>query len=122
VALFLCIFSAAVANQGLAQLIEIAGPVLVALYPPAIALVSLSLLQRWQHPARVYIPVMLVALVFGLADGAKALQWAHLLPSWLEHLPGAALGLGWVTPVAATVVCAGLADWFLARRQIPVRP
>ncbi|MGE8495320.1 branched-chain amino acid transport system II carrier protein [Comamonas sp.] len=122
VALSLCIFSAAVANQGLAQLIEIAGPVLVALYPPAIALVSLSLLQRWQQPARVYIPVMLVALVFGLVDGAKALQWTAALPTWLDHLPGAALGLGWVTPVAATVVCAGLADWFLARRQIPVRP
>lgn len=117
----LSIFSAAVANQGLAQLIAVAVPVLVGIYPVAIALVALSLLHRWKQPRRVYIPVMLVALVFGLLDATNAIGWATLLPDWLSHLPGAALGMGWVTPVAAMVVCAGMADWFLARRRMLVR-
>ncbi|MFG5777666.1 branched-chain amino acid transport system II carrier protein [Comamonas sp. J-3] len=113
----LSIFSAAVANQGLAQLIAVAVPVLVGIYPVAIALIALSLLHRWNRPSRVYIPVMLVALVFGLFDAAKALEWTALVPAWLDKLPGAALGMGWVTPVAAVLVVAGLIDWFSAKQH-----
>jgi LIVCS family branched-chain amino acid:cation transporter len=47
----LCVFSAVVANQGLAQLIAVAVPVLVTVYPVAIALIALSLLHRWKQPA-----------------------------------------------------------------------
>ncbi|MEQ6433831.1 branched-chain amino acid transport system II carrier protein [Comamonas sp. w2-DMI] len=46
------LFSLAVSNQGLEQLIALAEPVLVAIYPPAIALVVLSLLSSlWKSPA-----------------------------------------------------------------------
>ena len=114
----LSIFSAAVANQGLAQLIAVAVPVLVGIYPVAIALIALSLLHSWHQPNRVYIPVMLVALVFGLFDAAKAIGLTTLLPSWLDHLPGAALGMGWVTPVIAMLVIAASADWMGAKRTI----
>ncbi len=107
----LSIFSAVVANQGLAQLIAVAIPVLVGLYPVAIALIALSLMHRWKQPSRVYIPVMLMALIFGLFDAAKALQWDALVPAWLDQLPGAALGMGWVTPVVATLVIAATAHW-----------
>ena len=112
----LSIFSAAVANQGLAQLIAVAVPVLVGIYPVAIALIALSLLHRWHHASRVYTPVMLVALVFGLFDAAKAIGWTALLPSWLDQLPGAVLGMGWVTPVIAMLVIAASADWMGAKR------
>ena len=111
----MCIFSAAVANQGLAQLIAVAVPVLVGIYPVAIALIALSLLHRWNQPSRVYIPVLLVALLFGLFDAAKALEWTALVPDWLDKLPGAALGMGWVTPVIAMLVIAGGADWMRAK-------
>ena len=103
------VFSAVVANQGLAQLIAVAVPVLVGLYPLAITLIALSLMHRWNQPSRVYMPSMLVALIFGLFDAAKAAKFDALLPSWLDALPGAAMGMGWVTPVAVTIVlCAGL--------------
>ena len=64
---------------------------------------------------------MLVALVFGLFDAAKAVGLTSLLPRWLDHLPGAALGMGWVTPVIAMLVIAGCADWVGAKRVFKPR-
>ncbi|RGE46729.1 branched-chain amino acid transport system II carrier protein [Comamonas testosteroni] len=113
----LSIFSAVVANMGLAQLIAVSVPVLVGLYPLAIALIALSLLHRWNHAPRVYIPVMAVALVFGLFDAAKAAKLDMLVPGWLDSLPGAALGMGWVLPVVAMLVIAGVADFMLGSKQ-----
>lgn len=67
------LFSLLVANQGLTQLISLSVPVLVGLYPLAIVLVALSLLDKlWVDPRLVFIPTMAVALVFGLADGIVA--------------------------------------------------
>ena len=113
----LSVFSAAVANQGLAQLIAVAVPVLVGLYPVAIALIALSLLHRWNQPSRVYIPVMTVSLIFGLFDAAKAAKLDALVPAWLDKLPGAALGMGWVAPVVGVLVIAGLLDFAIGNRQ-----
>ena len=112
----LSVFSAVVANQGLAQLIAVSIPVLVGLYPVAIVLIALSLLHRWNRASRVYIPVMLVALVFGLFDAAKAAKLDVLVPAWLDSLPGAALGMGWVAPVVGVLVIAALVDYLSAAR------
>ena len=107
----LSVFSTVVANQGLAQLIAVAVPVLVGLYPLAITLIALSLLHRWNRPARVYRPVMLIALVLGLFDAAKAANFDALVPGWLAKLPGAAMGMGWITPVLAMLLVCGLMDF-----------
>jgi LIVCS family branched-chain amino acid:cation transporter len=97
-------------------LIAVSIPVLVGLYPVAIVLIALSLLHRWNRASRVYIPVMLVALVFGLFDAAKAAKLDVLVPAWLDSLPGAALGMGWVAPVVGVLVIAALVDYLSAAR------
>lgn len=109
VVIVMSIFSAAVANQGLAQLIAVAVPVLVTIYPVAIALIALGLLSKlWKHKPRVFIPVMSVALVFGIIDG---LQAAGLkLPAVFASLPGSDMGLGWLLPVLVVLVLAGVLD------------
>jgi len=113
----LCLVSTLIANQGLEQLIAVAVPVLVVIYPMAIALVALSLLSGlWQSAPRVFAPVMLVALAFGLFNAAQALGLNAWTPDWLEQLPGAAMGLGWLLPVAAALLACGLLD-----RLQPVR-
>lgn len=113
----LCLASTLISNQGLEQLIAVAVPVLVAIYPMAIALVGLSLLSGiWKSAPRVFAPVMLVALSFGLLNAAQALDLAAWAPEWLEQLPGTAMGLGWLMPVAATLLACGLLD-----RMQPVR-
>lgn len=111
VVIVMSVFSAAVANQGLAQLIEVAVPVLVCIYPVAIALIALGLLSKlWKHPARVFIPVMSVALLFGIVDAIKAAGFPQAIPAALESLPGSAMGLGWLVPVIVVLVVAGLLD------------
>ena len=50
-----------------------------------------------------------IAHASAIFDAAKAAKLDALLPGWLDTLPGAAMGMGWVTPVAVTIVlCAGL--------------
>lgn len=109
VVIVMSVFSAAVANQGLAQLIAVAVPVLVCIYPVAIALIALGLLSKlWKHQARVFIPVMSVALCFGIVDAIQAIGWS--VPAVFAALPGSDMGLGWVLPVATVLLVAGTLD------------
>ena len=109
VVIVMSVFSTAVANQGLAQLIAVAVPVLVCIYPVAIALIALGLLSKlWKHTPRVFIPVMAVALIFGVVDAIKAIGWS--VPQVFNTLPGSSLGLGWLLPVVAVLVVAGVLD------------
>ncbi|NGM88930.1 branched-chain amino acid transport system II carrier protein [Parapusillimonas sp. SGNA-6] len=111
------LFSMAVSNQGLTQLIAVAVPVLVGIYPVAIALVALGLLAgRWKSPSRVFIPTMLVAAVLGILDGLNAAGMSSLVPEWTRALPGATFGLGWLVPVAATMAAAAIVDRLVSRR------
>ena len=111
VVIILSVFSAVVANQGLAELIRIAVPVLVCIYPVAIALITLGLLSHlWKRPAGVFIPVMVVALLFGILDGIKAIGWTDLLPDVLEALPGSSMGLAWLLPVAVVLLISATVD------------
>ena len=105
------VFSLGAANLGLAQLIAIAVPALYTIYPVAIALVALSLLSRcWRTPRRIFRPVLLVALGFGLLDGVKAAGLEQWIPTALLSLPGSSMGLGWLLPVLAVWVCAAVLD------------
>ncbi|MGE4123718.1 MAG: branched-chain amino acid transport system II carrier protein [Pusillimonas sp.] len=111
-----CLFSAVVANLGLAQLINVSVPVLVAMYPVAIVLVLLSLLSGcFKNPSRVFVPAMTMAAIFGAIESLKMVGLAGWLPGWLQTLPGASLGLGWLVPV---VLGAGVG--LLADRLLPV--
>lgn len=104
-------FSFGAANQGLAELIRISVPVLVGLYPLAIVLIGLSLLDRlWISPGRVFIPVMAVTLVFGIIDGVAAAGFESLIPSFFRQLPLAEPSLGWLLPVLLTLLMAILVD------------
>jgi LIVCS family branched-chain amino acid:cation transporter len=107
VVLALGLFSLLVANQGLTQLISVSVPVLVALYPLAIVLVLLSLADRlWREPKRIFIPVMLVTLLFGLMDGLLAAGLKSWVPEVFNQMPLAAQSLGWLLPVGLTLLLA----------------
>lgn len=110
------LFSLLVANQGLTQLISISIPVLVGLYPLAIVLVALSLLDSlWLSSRRVFIPVMTVTLVFGLVDGLAAAGFKHWVPAWFGQLPLADQSLGWLVPVLLALALASAFDRFSGR-------
>ncbi len=114
------LFSLAVANQGLTQLISVSVPVLVGLYPLAIVLVALSLaIGLWRSPRRVFVPTMAVTLVFGLIDAFNAAGWKQLVPQAVSHLPLAEHGLGWLLPVLLTLALSAAYDRLAAPRALP---
>lgn len=110
------LFSMAVANQGLEQLIAVSVPVLSAIYPVAIALVALSLASGlWCKPSRVFIPTLIVAAVFGIMDGLAAAGLSRLVPEVVTKMPGADLGLGWLLPVLLALVASAALDRVVSR-------
>ncbi|TBU71046.1 branched-chain amino acid transport system II carrier protein [Pseudomonas daroniae] len=118
VVIVLALFSLAVSNQGLTQLISVSIPVLVGLYPLAIVLVALSLANHlWLSQSRVFVPVMAVTLVFGIVDGMGAAGWGDHVPAVFGRLPLAAQSLGWLVPVLVTLMVACLVDRVLGMRR-----
>ena len=108
---FFIVFSWAVSNQGLTQLIRVSGPVLVGLYPLAIVLVLLSLAQKlWRNPKPVFRVCMAVALVFGILDGITATGFDFGLSGVLTYLPLAGQQMGWLLPVAVVVLVMTVRD------------
>ncbi|MFT5881417.1 MAG: LIVCS family branched-chain amino acid:cation transporter [Moritella sp.] len=96
-----CTACAVVANVGLSQLISISIPVLFAIYPVAIAIVALTLLQeRFPKPQLAYRVVIVVAFMFGILDGLKV---AGFTMAGFEFLPLFDKGLAWVLPTALAI-------------------
>ncbi|KGY08223.1 branched-chain amino acid transport system II carrier protein [Vibrio sinaloensis] len=94
---------ATVANVGLSQLISLSVPVLFALYPVAIALVALTFIRKkLPNPKMAYRVVILVSLMFALIDAAKV---AGIDVSALSMLPLFEVGMGWLMPTVAAMVC-----------------
>lgn len=93
------LFSMVVSNLGLNQLIKVSIPVLTSIYPPCIALVVLSFTVRyWNLASRVFIPVALVSLIFGMLDAVKASPLADRLPQFVDRLPLVKEGMAWLLP------------------------
>ncbi|MCF6408783.1 branched-chain amino acid transport system II carrier protein [Pseudalkalibacillus salsuginis] len=97
----LCLFSAAVANVGLTQLINLTLPVLIGIYPLAIALVAYSFLHRHFGGYReVYIGGLLGAGVVSIFDALKQMNvditvFNNVMSA---YLPLYEQGVGWVIP------------------------
>ena len=118
VVIVFALFSLLVANQGLTQLISVSVPVLVGLYPLAIVLVALSLLDRfWLSAPRVFVPVMAVTLVFGVVDGLAAAGLGDWVPPLFSQLPLADQSMGWLVPVLLMLVLAIVTDRLLGRAE-----
>ena len=90
------------ANAGLSQILAVSAPVLGALYPVAIVLIALSFFQRWLEGRRWVYPV--AVLFTGVFSVLFALRDAGLPLDFLDGLPLAGVGLGWVLPALAGTV------------------
>lgn len=102
----LSVFSMIVANFGLTKLISISVPVLVALYPLAIVLISLSFFHDlFKGSSWVYKGALIPTGFISILDGLKAagIEFSmitgpmHFLPFYLE-------GIGWVFPAIAGAI------------------
>lgn len=100
-AVLFAVVSAVIANAGLAQILKISVPILNAIYPVAIVLIALSLLDRWLGRFQRTFPVGVA--VTGIFSVLYALAGLGMPLPLLMDLPMADMGLGWVIPAAAGV-------------------
>ena len=95
-------------------------PVLTGLYPLAIVLVVLSLLDRcWHSTALVFRGTMLVTLVFGVVDGLAAAGLASWVPELFHQLPLAQQQMGWLVPAIVVMLGLTVVDRYYARDALP---
>jgi len=99
-ATILTVFSAAVANVGLTQLISISVPVLMAIYPLAIVLMLLAFLHKAVKGYRaVYVGAVIATAAISVVDGLKLLGLpVEQITNLYEKLPLYAEGIGWLVP------------------------
>lgn len=102
----LMLFSAVISNVGLTQLISISIPILTFVYPIAITLIALSLIERAISFGReVYVTAVIISSILSIFDGLKA---AGIILTGIDdffknYLPLYNQGLGWLIP---TVIAA----------------
>ena len=86
-AILFTIFSFAVSNVGLSAIIEYSIPMLMLIYPPAIALTVLAFIgKHFQHDKAVYICVMIGTWAAAILDGIKTLPTALQQHTHLDTL------------------------------------
>ena len=95
-AVLFAVVSMVISNAGLAQILAVSAPVLGALYPVAIVLIALSFFQRRLEGRRLVYP--LAVLFTGVFSVLFALRGFGMPLGFLDVLPLAGLGLGWVVP------------------------
>ena len=95
-----------IANAGLDLILSLSVPVLSIIYPVAIALIALALLQRWVGRRPLVYPV--TVLFTGVASVLYTLRDLKVLPAALSDLLGALplaeQGLGWLLPALVGMV------------------
>ena len=122
-AILFTVFSFAVSNIGLSAIIEYSIPMLMLIYPPAIALILLAFLGKFfAHDRTVYIATMIGTWAAAIFDCMKTLpapvQAALHLDAPIAfaaaHLPLFDKNLGWLLPAVI-----GFAAGRASRRQTP---
>lgn len=99
-----CALCALVTNIGLSELITLSIPVLFIVYPVAIALVTLTLLDNFISKKKLsYRFVVAISLFFGLLDG---LNVAGVNMQHFNFLPLFDKGMAWVLPTMAGIIIA----------------
>ena len=116
-AILFTLFSFAVSNVGLSAIIEYSIPVLMLIYPPAIALIILAFIGKFfHHDKAVYISVMAFTWAAAIFDFMKtlpagvqsSLHLDRLVAFARQYLPLFDLNLGWLLPA-----CLGFALGFV---------
>lgn len=97
-----CVFSAVASNVGLEQIVSIAAPILDVVYPPTLVLILLAFLGHHVTNDWVYRLAALGALVVSVLGAVSA--YGGVAMPFLDALPLAELGFGWLAPAAVCAV------------------
>lgn len=106
------ILSLVLAIQGLDTVLLVAVPIITFLYPPAITLIILTVLNPRNNLRYAY----RFALWTAVAWSALAVAWD---PQWLSVSPGQALGVGWFVPTLIAALIGVAVDFARPVQQEP---
>jgi LIVCS family branched-chain amino acid:cation transporter len=117
--LLFSLVSFVIANFGLSNIINYSIPVLMFLYPLAVALMLLTFLSKlFNHSRLVYVAAISVTFLISIVDGFKTFcdllgmnyfGWlAHIVSFYEQVLPFYKNGLGWLLPVLITILITGI--------------
>ena len=113
--IILCIVSFAIANVGLSNIIKFAVPVLMFLYPLAIVLILLGLIEPlFKNAQSVFLIAMLFTFLVSIIDGYVALKGSlenfnvgilnRIATVYSNVLPLYDIGLGWIVPAVTGAI------------------
>lgn len=110
-----------IANLGLERILSISGPVIGLIYPPAIALIAITVSHLLMPKLRLpytYRTAVYTALVFSTVDFFQKLGWEwSALSNLLSHIPLFNEGLGWLIPTVITSLIAVAVDLTRGRKR-----
>ncbi len=105
--LTISVFSFAVSNVGLSNIIKFSIPVLCMLYPIVIVLVLLNVCSGlFKRDPYIFRPCVLFTTIFAILDGLKAagINTGFIHASLEAYMPLYNIGFGWVVPCIAGIV------------------
>ena len=105
--LAISVFSFAVSNVGLSNIIKFSIPVLCMLYPIVIVLVLLNVCSGlFKRDPYIFRPCVLFTTIFAILDGLKAagINTGFIHASLEDYMPLYNIGFGWVVPCIAGIV------------------
>lgn len=107
-AIAMTIFSGAMSINGVEQIVNIAQPILVFLYPMTIVLISLTILSRTENPNKnIYRGAVAFAMAIGLLEVLSMFK-IPLTKSILSFMPLYSWNLPWVVPAIIGGVLGGI--------------
>lgn len=108
----LAVLSAAIANLGLTQILQISVPILGMIYPIAIVLIILGLIDDvLKKNPYIYASVIGLVTLFSFIDTINHTLLASQLNMGFENLPFYAEGLGWIIPALIGVLVGYTLNW-----------
>ncbi|QPK82823.1 branched-chain amino acid transport system II carrier protein [Corynebacterium qintianiae] len=124
-AIIFTVMSTVIATQGLDFVMTIAAPVIGFLYPPAIALIFVTLVEplfrtRTRFTWAFFLPIW-VATIWSAVETLISLGWgANALTPLIAWAPLQAAGLGWVVPVLAAFAVGLVVDFIRPKAPMKV--
>ncbi len=110
--IILAVISTAIANLGLAQILQISVPILGMVYPIAIVLILLGLLDDLIKQNRyIYISVIGFVTVFSIIDTINNVFLENTLSGVLDILPFYIEGIGWIIPALIGLIVGYSLSW-----------
>ncbi|MDF2591174.1 MAG: brnQ [Clostridia bacterium] len=109
VVILITLFSAIVSNAGVETIVKFAVPLLVTVYPVAIALIVLSIFDSFIKRRGVYIGAVFGALLVSLFDALAAIGInITSVQGIINMLPFSNQGFGWIAPAVACALIGAL--------------